>query len=73
MSDVELIAGRVYVIKSSSGLVRAKFISEVIRTRYTSQHALRKSPERKHYLFENIATGRTIEIKSKLKIRSIVP
>lgn len=69
---MELTIGKVYIIKRPNGLVRAKFINEITRTGYTSPHAARKSPDRKHYLFENISTGRTIEVKSKLRIKGMV-
>lgn len=66
----ELTKGDVYAIRLTDGRwVRAKFLYERSNDyRSTAYYTHRRNT---HFVFTNIATGRTIEIKSRQRIRSI--
>lgn len=57
-------AGKIYLLNHSSGHIRAKFLRESKREGFKSfsQRAYT------HYVFENLASGREIVIKSRVKI-----
>lgn len=55
--------GKVYIVKHSSGRIRARFIDvREIKGYYAASH------KRTHYTFQNLSTGRDIELKSRAKI-----
>lgn len=56
----ELIQGKVYLVKHTTGLIQAKFLNETQRGFVI---------KRTHYVFENLSTQRQIILKSKVKIR----
>lgn len=59
--------GKVYIVKHSSGRIRARFIDvREIKGYYAASY------KRTHYIFQNLGTGRDIELKSKIKILSEV-
>lgn len=60
-----------YVIKHSSGMIRARFLRTAV---YTSSRSTRLFPRRSttHYVFQNLETGREITIKSRVKIRRLI-
>ena len=60
MEPITPESGQIYVIKHTSGLIRARFVG-------TREIGWKRKMT--HYLFENLVTGRQIEIKSRAKIR----
>jgi len=61
------LVGNLYVIKHTSGMIRARFIHEIY---HANPYGNRRSTT--HYLFQNLKTGRDIIIKSRVKIKSLV-
>lgn len=61
---IEPVAGQVYIVKHSSGMIQARF-SHVILRRWGN------GPARTHYIFTNLSSGRSIELKSTVKIRRL--
>jgi len=66
------LVGNYYVVKHSSGLIRARFLRELVYNPIHTYNSLRSLRSHTHYLFENQTTGREIVIKSRVKIRSVV-
>ena len=66
---ITLLVGNLYVVKHTSGLIRARFIREIIHNPANRLYARRSTT---HYLFQNVKTGRDIIIKSRVKIKSQV-
>jgi hypothetical protein len=67
------LVGNHYVLNHSSGLIRARFLKELVCNPVFNSnrlHSARRSTT--HYLFENDATKREIIIKSRVKIRRLV-
>jgi len=74
---MELVKGQVYIVKHSSGFIRARF--EFVKHRahfefvkHYDGRSIRYSYRmnaRTHYIFTNLVTGREIELKSIGKIR----
>ncbi|MDE1971443.1 MAG: hypothetical protein KGI50_07760 [Patescibacteria group bacterium] len=61
--------GKTYIVKHSSGMIRAKFIREAVYNPHFNSNRLFDRRSTTHYIFENLESGRTIEIKSRVKIR----
>jgi hypothetical protein len=57
--------GKVYIVKHSSGLIQARFVSERVRP---GNHSMMRRITT-HYLFQNLKTGRDIVLKSRIKIK----
>jgi len=55
--------GKVYIIKHTSGMIKARFLYSVERGGGSWGRSMT------HYIFQNLSTGRDIEIKSRVKIR----
>jgi hypothetical protein len=60
---MKLERGKVYIVKHSSGMIRARFSHEVERGGYGGSRI------RRHFVFENLGTGRSIELKSLVKVK----
>jgi hypothetical protein len=61
----EMVKGDIYAIRLTDGRwVRGKFL-------YHRSTNWIKSRTMTHFMFENVSTGRTIEIKSRQRIRTI--
>ena len=57
--------GSIYIVKHSSGLIRARFL----HTRESGRYLDPQDPRmRTHYIFRNENTGREITLKSRVKI-----
>ena len=67
---MELIPGRIYIVKHSSGFIRARFICERVREAHSYGLGTFKTRSTRHFLFENLATHRDIE-KSIGKVRRV--
>ena len=63
-----LEVGQVYAVKHTSGRVPAKFLGTHIIPSYHSVYSQYKTNMRRHFIFENLKTGRQIELKSTQKV-----
>ena len=66
------LVGNLYVIKHTSGMIRARFIREIVYNPIFNTNRLHDRRSTTHYLFQNLKTGRDIIIKSRVKIKSLV-
>ena len=65
MSAITLERGKVYRVQYSGGFTEAQFIGEVER----GGNGFLTRSLRRHYIFQNLKTGRDIEIKSMIQIK----
>ncbi len=64
------LIGNVYIVKHSSGMIKARFIRESVYNPIFNPN--RFGLERRsttHYIFQNLKSGRDIVLKSRVKIR----
>ncbi len=59
--------GKIYIVKHSSGYIRARFVGESLSQSYHGPHRLGRTIT--HYRFENLSSGREIVLKSRVKIK----
>jgi hypothetical protein len=66
-----LVVGKLYKIKLTSGMwTEGKFLGEIVRGAGNLNSLLfSRRRTRRHYQFENIRTGRIVELKSLQKVR----
>lgn len=53
--------GKVYIVKHSSGMIKARFL-------YVQEHTFSNYRNRTRWIFQNLSTGRDIRLKSRVKI-----
>lgn len=66
------LIGNIYIVKHSSGMIRARFIREIVYNPVFNPNRLHNRRSTTHYLFQNLTSGRDIIIKSRVKIKSQV-
>jgi hypothetical protein len=64
--------GKVYIVKHLSGLIKARFVGEHESGGYSRGPFQSRARTTTHYTFTNLATGRDIVIKSRVKIKQEV-
>lgn len=71
MANFSLIRGEVYRVRLTNGTWHnARFIRDVVyNPTFGNASYMRNMRSTTHYLFQNLDTGRDVEIKSKVRIR----
>ena len=66
MKKSEIVPGKKYLFKHSSGVVPILVLREVVRPSYGRWDGANR--DRHHFLAKNLKTGRQIELKSAVKV-----
>lgn len=73
MFQGELVRGQLYRVRLTDGSWHdARFISERVYNPVFNANRLHDRRSTTHYLFQNIDSGRDVEIKSRVRIKSKV-
>lgn len=66
---IDPVPGKTYVVRHTSGLIEARFVREHVYDPPLNPMGGRRRRAIRHYVFQNLTTGREITIKSRARIR----